>query len=240
MLVRLQKIMAERGIASRRKSEEFILAWNVKVNWEVVTLLGTKIDPEKDILEVDWEALKKDKDKLVYYLLNKPIWYVATTHSTEVECDIVTDLVPKKPRVYPVWRLDKDTTWLLILTNDWDLTFKLTHPSFEHEKEYEVLVDKKISEKDLKYLASWSIVLFWKKVQKTEIISRSARSFSIILKEWMNRQIRRMVRSVWLRVLKLRRVRIWNLHIWDMEMWEVRKLTRDELLDLQSTWKTAH
>lgn len=233
MLVRLQKLMAERWIASRRKSEEYILWWLVKVNWVVVNLLWTKIDPEKDSLEVDWKAIKKDRDTFVYYMLNKPLWYVTTTHATEFEDKIVTQLVPNTPKVYPVWRLDKDTTWLLLMTNDGDLAFKLTHPSFEHEKEYEVLVNKKLSQKDLDYLWSWRIKLFWKNVQKSEIKQKSSRVFSIILKEGMNRQIRRMVRSIWLSVEKLRRVRMWNLFLWDLEIGQFRKLTKEEVIKIK-------
>ena len=231
-MIRLQKAMADKWVASRRKSEEYILAWNVKVNWKVVTVLWTKVDPSVDIIEVDWKALKKQEEALVYYVLNKPAWYVSTTHRTRVESDMVVDLVPKDKKVYPVWRLDKDTTGLILITNDWDLTYKLTHPSFEHEKEYEVLVDRKISDKDLNYLWSWAIVLFWKQVQKTSVERRSARSFSIILREWMNRQIRRMVRSIGMRVEKLRRIRMGSLQLWDLPVWEYRRLSLDEVKKL--------
>ncbi len=228
-MIRLQKAMADKWVASRRKSEEYILAWNVKVNGEVITKLWTKVDPNKDNIEVDWKALKKQEESLVYYMLNKPVWYVSTTHRTRMENDMVVDLVPENPKVYPIWRLDKDTTWLIILTNDWDLTYKLTHPSFEHEKEYEVLVNNKILDKDLNYLWSWNIVLFWKSVQKTQVVRRSSRSFSIILREWMNRQIRRMMRTIGLRVEKLRRIRVWKLLLWDLPVWEYRILNKKDL-----------
>lgn len=233
MLVRLHKHMADQWIASRRKSEEFITKWYVKVNGIVVTELWTKIDPEKDKIEIDWLSLESEKRKLVYYLLNKPVWYVTTTHRTKFEIDIVTDLVPENPRVYPIGRLDKDTTGLLIMTNDWDLTYKLMHPSFEHEKEYEVLFDDKLFEKDLEELWNWSIVLDWRTVQRAKIEPRSNKSFSIVLKEGMNRQIRRMAEAIWYRVKKLRRIRMWNIMLWELAIWQYRLLTKKEIEELK-------
>lgn len=225
--------MADKWIASRRKSEEFILKWYVKINWNIVNELWTKIDPEKDKIEIDGESVKNEEKKMVYYLLNKPVWYITTTNKTKFEPNIVTDLVPNNPRVYPIWRLDKDTTWLLIMTNDWDLTYKLMHPSFEHEKEYEVLLNDKIFEKDLEKFWNWTITIEWRTAQKAKIQSRSNKSFSIILKEWMNRQIRKMAEKLWYRVKKLRRIRMWNIKLWELEIWKYRPLTKKEIEELK-------
>ena len=229
-IVRLQKFMADKWIASRRKSEEFILKWAVKVNGKIITEMWTKVDPEVDKVEVDWNFLKSEEEKLVYYVLNKPEWYIATTNKSDFEPDIVTDLVPKEIRVFPIWRLDKETTGLLLMTNDWDLTFKLTHPSFHHEKEYEVLTGKKIYDDQIKKIASWWMEFLWRKLQTpVKVWRRSSRSFWIILKEWMNRQIRRMVRNVWVRVEKLKRIRVENITLWDLEVGKYRELTKREL-----------
>jgi len=234
MEIRLQKCMADKWIASRRKSEELILKWAVKVNWKTITEMWVKVDPEKDKIEVDWNILKEEEEKLVYYLLNKPEWYIATTNRNEFEPQIVTDLVPKNKRVFPIWRLDKETTGLILLTNDWDLTFKLTHPSFHHEKEYEVLTTKKLYDDQVKKIWAWWMEFLWRKLQTpVKVRRRSARSFWIILKEWMNRQIRRMVRNVWLRVEKLKRVRVENIHLWDLEIWKYRELTQKELSEIK-------
>lgn len=223
--IRLQKYMSEKWIASRRKSEEFIVQWVVKVNWEVVTELWTKVDPETDKVEVDWQFLKNEEEKKVYYILNKPAWVITTTHRTEHEPDIFTDYLPKDVKLFPIWRLDKETTWLLIATNDWDLTYKLSHPSFWHEKEYHVLTTRKIYDDQLETLQNDVMEIMWRKLQKpVKIYRRSARSFWMVIKEWMNRQIRRMVWELWLRVEKLQRVRINNINLWDLEEWKWRKI----------------
>lgn len=232
-MIRLHKYLADKGIASRRKSEEYIEKWYVKVNWELITTLGTKVDPDKDVVEVDWMALQSENNKLVYYLLNKPVWYNCTTNRNKHEKDIILDLVPKEPRVFSVWRLDKDTTWLIILTNDWDLAFRLTHPSFDKEKEYEVLTKYRFTDEQLELLAWWKLIIEWRWLKKAIVTRRSNRSFSIILTEWAKRQIRKMVELIWNRVEKLRRIRIKNLLIWDLEVWKYRIITSKEINELK-------
>jgi len=228
--IRLQKYMSEKWIASRRKSEEFIAKWAVKVNWKVITEMWTKVDPETDKVEVDWVFLKNEEEKKVYYIFNKPAWVVTTTHRTEHEPDIITDYLPKDTKLYPIWRLDKETTWLIIMTNDWDLTYKLSHPSFWHEKEYHVLTTRKIYDDQLEKLQDEAMQFLWRKLQKpVKIYRRSARSFWMVIKEWMNRQIRRMVWNLELRVEKLQRVRINNINLWDLEEWKWRKINLKDI-----------
>ena len=134
---RLQKFMAECGIASRRKCEEIILQKKVKVNGQVVTELGVKVD-SNDIVEYDGKIISKENEK-VYILLNKPIGYV-TTVDDQFSRDTVLDLVKVNERIVPVGRLDMYTSGAIILTNDGDFVYKVTHPKHEIEKTYNVTI----------------------------------------------------------------------------------------------------
>ena len=135
---RLQKYLANCGIASRRKCEEYIKQGKIKVNGEIVTELGTKITPEKDIIEFENKTIKQNS-KNIYILLNKPIGYV-TTADDQFGRDTVLDLVKVRERIVPVGRLDMYTSGALILTNDGDFVYKVTHPKHEIEKTYTVTV----------------------------------------------------------------------------------------------------
>ena len=134
---RLQKVLAHAGVASRRKCEELILQGRVRVNGQVVTQLGTKVDPAQDIIEVDGQPITLEDN--VYILLHKPHGYLSDT------CDFrgrpsALGLVPNGERLYPAGRLDAESEGLLLLTNDGELTYRLTHPRYEHQKEYLALV----------------------------------------------------------------------------------------------------
>src|SRR3990172_811847 len=146
MLIRLQKFLSEAGIASRRKAEEIILDGRVSVNGKTTNELGTKIDPEKDRVAVDKKNVRIEGK--VYYLLNKPAGYTVTVKDPHAE-HTVLELVPKSPSVFPAGRLDKATTGLLILTNDGELAFRLTHPKYDKEKEYLVACEKELGKGEL-------------------------------------------------------------------------------------------
>ena len=150
MIERLQKFLANSGVASRRKCEELILAGRVKVNGEVVTELGRKIDSDKDVVRFDDKEIKQQKNK-VYILLNKPIGYV-TTMKDQFNRDSVIDLVKINERVVPVGRLDMYTSGALILTNDGDFVEKVTHPRNEIEKTYNVTLAGKVTNEDVEKL----------------------------------------------------------------------------------------
>ena len=227
-IMRLQKYMAHKGIASRRESEKLIAEGLVKVNGKIVTEMGLKVDSEKDSVEVNQQALDQKKEKLVYVILNKPLGYVTTCHRTEFEKKIVTDLVDISERIYPVGRLDKETTGLLILTNDGDLTYKLTHPKFEKAKEYEVKVAGKITEGSLEKLRE-GVKLWGEKTNPTTIERLSGTRFRITLTEGKNRQIRRICRKVGFPVLELKRVKIKGFAFEDVKMGEWRFLTEQEM-----------
>ena len=134
MLERLQKVLANSGVASRRQCEELILQGKVKVNGKVITELGTKVNKDKDIIEYNGKPIN-GKSKKIYILLNKPIGYV-TTVKDQFDRDTVMDLVKIKERVVPVGRLDMYTSGALLLSNDGDFINKMTHPSFEINKTY--------------------------------------------------------------------------------------------------------
>lgn len=149
MLIRLNKFIAESGISSRRKAEEFILQNRVSVNNKIVNDLSFKVDSEKDIISVDGEKIVLKKH--IYFLLNKPKGFVSTTKD-EKKRQTVTDLIKTKERIFPVGRLDYNTTGVLILTNDGEFSNFLTHPRNKIPKIYEVKLDKPLEEKDLQKL----------------------------------------------------------------------------------------
>ena len=150
MIERLQKFLANSGVASRRKCGELILAGRVKVNGETVKELGRKIDSDKDVVRFDDKEIKQQKNK-VYILLNKPIGYV-TTMKDQFDRDSVIDLVKINERVVPVGRLDMYTSGALILTNDGDFVEKVTHPRNEIEKTYNVTLAGKVTNEDVEKL----------------------------------------------------------------------------------------
>ena len=140
--IRLQKYLAECGIASRRKCEQYILEGLVKVNDKIVTELGTKINPQKDIVTFEEKRVKMKTEDHVYILLNKPIGYV-TTAKDQFGRDTVLDLVKIGKRIVPVGRLDMYTSGALILTNDGDFVYRVTHPKFEIEKTYTATLSRR-------------------------------------------------------------------------------------------------
>lgn len=224
-LMRLQKFLSQAGVCSRRKGEEYIKAGLVRVNNTVVTELGIKIDPENDRVEFKGKVVTLEND-LVYIALNKPKGYV--TSCSQPGEKIVLDLVDIPQRVYPIGRLDKDSTGLLILTNDGNLHHRLLHPSFDHEKEYDVTVSSPITDGALQNIAG-GMPMMGTKTRPAEIIRLSPRRFRIVLKEGKNRQIRRMVRKVGNHVTQLKRLRISNIELDRLKKGTWRYLTEKEI-----------
>ncbi len=210
--IRLQKYLSQAGIASRRKAEEFILRGLVKVNGEIAEL-GSSVDPETDLVEVGDEAVRETAE-FVYYKINKPRGIVTTCVSKGDTG--VLDIVDVPERVFPIGRLDKDTTGLLILTNDGRLSNRLMHPSFEHEKEYVVETYGPIDDAALSRMAAGVVILEGYKTRPAAIRRVASEKFSIVLKEGKNRQIRRMVEAVGHEVKRLKRVRIENVELRDL------------------------
>lgn len=234
--VRLQKYIAHQGIASRRQAEELIANGAVKVNGTVITEMGVKVVAGKDIIEVSDTAIEEKKEQLVYFMLHKPTGYVTTTHRTRHEPKIILDLVSDIPeRVYPVGRLDKESSGLLFLTNDGDLTFQLTHPQFEHEKEYLVETTSSLQPEQIQKLRSGMVVL-GQKTLPPQITLLSPYRFKITLKEGKNRQIRRILRSVGSGVKKLKRIRMGQVLLdAHLKPGQFRTLTAEEIRILKES-----
>lgn len=227
-IIRLQKYLADSGIASRRKSEELIQVGLIKVNSKIVTELGTKIDSEKDKVEYQNKILKP-KSKLIYIMLNKPAGYV-TSLSHEGK-KTVLDLIKIKERIFPVGRLDELSQGLLILTNDGDLTYKLTHPKFEHEKEYIVETITKPTEQDLESLEE-GIIIDGKRTSPAKVKKLNENKFSIIIHEGRNRQIRNMCAERNIKIKSLKRIRIGSLTLGNLAEGKWRYLTSKEIKNL--------
>ncbi len=238
MQERLQKILAANGFGSRRKVEEFIVAGRVKVNGKIAEL-GQKADPDIDTIEMDDQPVKGG-GTFLYYLLHKPIGVVCTnigqdtakksyTHSQRINTvevsgekkrsggmkpgtKTVRDLLPPELRgkIVTVGRLDKDSEGLLLLTNDGQLAQHLMHPKYSHEKEYEVEVDRVISDSALQQLKK-GVYIDGEPTKPARVKRLSESKFSMAISEGRNRQIRRMCEKIGYIVMKLKRVRIVTL-----------------------------
>lgn len=228
--MRLQKYIAHAGICSRRKAEEYILNGRIKVNGEIITQLGTSVDLEKDQVFFDHDpVILKPTEKKLYILLNKPPGYV-TTCSQEYE-KIILDLIDIEHRVYPVGRLDKDSQGLVLLTNDGELHNRLSHPSFDHEKEYKVSTVHPISDSALEKMAN-GMMIDKIKTRKADVKRLSKNVFIIVLRQGLNRQIRKMVGKVGNQVAKLQRIRMANLKLGNLKEGHWRYLTPKEIKKL--------
>lgn len=232
---RLQKYMAECGIASRRKSEELILAGKVKVNGKVVKELGVKVS-EKDDIEVNGTYLRKEEKE--YYILNKPEKTICSVSDDKGRITVV-DLIDTKEKIFPVGRLDYDTTGILLLTNDGTITNKLTHPSGSIEKTYFVKCDGIINIDDIKQLEK-GIILDGVKTKKSKakikkIDKRNRKSYvEITITEGRNHQVKNMFAAVNHKVLKLKRIRyaFFTLEELNLSLGEYTKLTIKEIKKL--------
>jgi 23S rRNA pseudouridine2605 synthase/23S rRNA pseudouridine2604 synthase len=230
--MRLQKFIASAGICSRRQAEACILDGRVAVNGEVVTQLGVKVDPETDKVTVDGQPVSPDRTKL-YIALNKPAGYVSSCLQRQEKT--ILELVNIPERVYPVGRLDKESTGLLLLTNDGELHLKLSHPSFDHEKEYDVTVAAPISNDELAKLKE-GVRIDGRKTRPARVARVSERRFRLVLLEGRNRQIRKMTGSLGHRVTALKRLRIAGIRLGALKEGQWRHLTEAErktLLSLQ-------
>jgi 23S rRNA pseudouridine2605 synthase len=247
---RLQKVMAHAGVASRRASEKLILAGRVMVNGEIVTELGTKVNPDRDVIVVDGELIAVGAGK-VYIKLNKPVGIISTADD-EWGRKTVLDIVSLPGRVYPVGRLDADSEGLILLTNDGEVTDRLTHPRFRHEKTYLVLVSGQSNQAALESLVS-GVQLDdgpAAAVEVTEVVGvpQSAPGMElktpagmfwleITLTEGRKRQVRRMLEKVGFRVERLIRVRLGPLELGKLKPGESKPLTaleRRTLIDALS------
>ena len=234
-MVRLQKYMSQAGICSRRKAEEYISAGQVFVNGETASIWQS-VNLENDVVTL-WEWAEMSRQDLVYYKYNKPRG-IETTCAQRGGKSII-DVIKTPERIFPVWRLDMDSTGLIMLTNDGRMTNYLTHPKYEHEKEYVVETFGSITDSQLNTMGEWIEVL-WKMTKKCKVDRLAAWKFSIVLTEWKNRQIRRMVEEVWSKVKKLKRIRIETLLLEKLKEWEIKKLNKlEKQLLFKSIWLSS-
>lgn len=236
--MRINKYIASCGVASRRKAEEIILDGRVTVNGKLVTELAFNIDEEKDIVEIDGEQIGVEKNN-VYIVLNKPEGYI-TTVKDQFDRPSVLDLVKDiDERVYPIGRLDYETSGLLILTNDGDLTYKLTHPKHEIDKTYVARVKGKLTKEEIeRFKGGLKIEDYTTAPAKLKVIKydeqRDSSLLEIKIHEGKNRQVRKMCKAINHPVLRLRRSAMGKIKIGDCEIGKYRYLTEDEIKYLKN------
>lgn len=226
--MRIQKYLSQAWICSRRQAEAYIERWEIFINWEKAQIWQI-IDVDNDVIKF-WKNFVHNQNKLVYYKLNKPRW-VVTTSATHTSDTTIMDIIDIPTRVFPIWRLDKATTWLILLTNDGRLTNFLIHPRYNHKKTYIVETFWSISDEALDQMSD-GIFMLWRYTKKAIIKRISSWKFYITITEWRNRQIRRMVEAVWSEVKKLKRIQIENIKLWNLKIWQYVKLSTKELDEL--------
>ena len=230
--VRLQVALADAGVASRRKAAELIESGSVAVNGRVVTEKGFRVDPSKDAILVNGKAAGPVK-KLFYYVLNKPMGVISAASSGRGE-KTVLDLIKNKPsRLYPAGRLDKNTTGLILITNDGSLTYHLTHPKFGVERVYEAVVKGEITAEERRRLLNG--VVIDGKLAQAKIVSRtgSVNTVRITLCEGRKREVRRMCEKIGHEVVALKRIAYGPLELGGLKEGEYRELTKEELRKLK-------
>lgn len=233
--IRLQKYIADCGIASRRKAEELIKQGKIKINGQIVTELGTKINPQKDVVLYNDKQIQND-NKYVYILLNKPIGYV-TTVKDQFNRESVLDLVKVKERIVPVGRLDMYTSGALILTNDGDFVYQVTHPKHEIDKTYTVTIKGKVTDEAIQKLRDGVEIedreIYITKPAKVKILKidgeKNQSRLEITIHEGKNRQVRKMCEAIGHKVLALHRSKIAGIDVKDLPLGKWRYLTEKEV-----------
>ncbi|WNH13355.1 23S rRNA pseudouridine(2604) synthase RluF [Thalassobellus suaedae] len=228
-LKRINKFLSEVGYCSRREADKLIEAGRVTING-VIPEMGTKIAPN-DVVHVDGVEIENKKESFVYLAFNKPVGIVCTT-DTGVEKDNIIDFINYPKRIFPIGRLDKPSEGLILLTDDGDIVNKILRASNNHEKEYIVTVDKPISQTFLERMRNGILLEELKQTTKKCAVKKiNSHTFSIILTQGLNRQIRRMCEYLTYEVETLKRVRIMNINL-DMPIGEYRELTKEEFINL--------
>ena len=232
--MRINKFLAEKGIASRRHADEMIAAGRVKINGEIATL-GANIE-ETDVVLVDEQPLSRDEKVEKYYIMNKPKGVVCTVSDDRGRKTVMDYLPENVGRIFPVGRLDYDTEGLLLLTNDGDLAFRLTHPTNEVPKTYMARIAGTMTEKDLNRIRS-GIELdgAMTKKCKAHIVetNKAYTKVHITITEGRNRQVRRMFEAIGRTVEFLKRVSIGKLKLTGLDRGEMRPLTEEEIFYLK-------
>jgi len=233
--IRLQVALATAGIASRRKSRGLIESGRVAVNGSVVNESGFRVDISKDRITLDKSPVRFSGVRR-YYALNKPRGILSTARDERGRKTVLDYIVEKGPRLYPVGRLDKDTSGLIILTNDGDLTYRLTHPKFRIDRVYEVKALGKVSEKETSRLKK-GVAIEGRLARAEKIIFKKRSSqFTIIIitiREGRKREIRNMFNVIGHNVLELKRISYGPLELGKLKEGEIRLLTKGEVVSLK-------
>lgn len=227
MDISLNKYISQTGICSRREADRMIEAKRVRING-VIARKGNRVE-EGDEVMIDGKLLKKPPKK-VYIALHKPPGITSTTDRRDK--DNIIDFVNHPKRIFPIGRLDKASTGLILLTNDGDIVNKILRVENGHEKEYIVKVDKNINRKFIEKMSN-GVPILDTVTKKCYVEKMSKNVFKIILKQGLNRQIRRMCEKLGYKVVTLKRVRIMHLHLDNMKVGEWRDLTKEEMDELE-------
>ncbi len=232
--MRINKYLAGCGVGSRRKCEEYIMQGRIKVNGQLVTEFAVDVDERKDEVTMDGKLLKYEQ-QAVYYMLNKPKGVISAASGKYGETTVVDLIEGEENRIYPIGRLDKDTTGLIFLTNDGSLSYKLTHPKFEKEKTYEALLKGKLDQDDMNKFRK-GIMSEGEKLTASNVrLLRMVKGNSLVmitLKEGKKRQVRRMCRGVGHPVIELKRISEGGIGLGNLEPGQYRKLTNNEVRKL--------
>lgn len=231
--IRLQKFLASNGIASRRKCEELIRQGKITVNGKVVTQLGTKVNPDTDQILYNGKKIENKTNDFIYILLNKPIG-VVTTAKDQFGRESVLDLVKVPQRIVPVGRLDMYTSGTLILTNDGDFVYQLTHPKHEITKTYNATIAGKITQEEVEMLRNGvKIEDYITRPAKVKILKieeqKNISRLEITIHEGKNRQVRKMCEAIGKKVIALHRSKIGDLHVKDLKLGTWRYLKKSEI-----------
>jgi 23S rRNA pseudouridine2605 synthase len=236
LLIPLLKALTEAGVGSRRRIADAIKNGRVKVNGEPMENFRHPVNLETDRVSVHGKMVDLKPGRTIYLMINKPLGIITTT-SDEQGRRTVLDILPEKYRhlrLYPVGRLDKDSTGLLLLTNDGELTYRLTHPKFEHDKEYLIQIDGRLKPDEIRKLErgfeledgmTYPIVV-------KEVKSQPPFNYSITMHEGRKRQVRRMLASLGYHIPALKRIRMGNLHLGNLKEGATRELTPEEVRSL--------
>ena len=234
---RLQKYLARCGIGSRRRCEEYIQDGLVSVDGQVVRELGTKIDPDKQEIFFWGKKVSAQDQVLTTVMLNKPAGYVTTSHDQFGRPNVTQLIDIPGVRLYPVGRLDYQTSGLLILTNDGDLTYRLTHPAHQIPKVYDALIAGEITSEEIRRLEKGVVLDDGFKTSPSEVRLVSMRGgnsrIEITIHEGKNHQVRRMAKAVGHPVLRLKRIQEGELRLGTLKEGEYRVLTEKEIRQLQ-------
>ena len=225
-LVRLNKYLKDLDVCSRRKADEFIAKGYIKVNGQIITELGFKINPASDKLEISAE-LEQEKREFSYILLNKPRGYVCSQSAADGKP--IFELLPKITALTYAGRLDKDSHGLVVLSNDGKFVYKVFGAEFAKEKEYIVRVNKALTNEYLARQSNGSIILDGKQLRPTKVKQLADNVYKIILTEGVNRQLRRMAEECDYRVIDLKRIRIDQITDYALETGKWRNLTKHEI-----------